>query len=85
MEAISKLLDASGRKAEYIQRRYDGFQSEHPHLTQIGSLGRSMVDTDRSTYKEFEKLMEPGVEGFEDLVYALDPEYNENDLDKLED
>ena len=72
----------SGKAARELRRRYEGFKQGHPHLNQAGSTATSLVNPNRSTYEELGELLEPGVEGFEDLVYALDEGYDENALNQ---
>ena len=67
--------------AKQVQRNYNKFLNNHPYLETAGELTGSALLPEKSFSFELEKLLEPGVRGFEDLGYALDQNYQGKTLD----
>jgi len=77
-------IEESGRMAREAERRYNRFMKDHPYIEKTGEFTKSVIHPNKSAKEEFESLLEPGIEGFENLGNALDSSYEENTLDNRE-
>ena len=67
--------------AKQAERQYKKFLNNHSYLEKAGELTGSALHPDKSFSSELEKILEPGVRGFEDPGYALDQNYQGKTLD----